>query len=715
MRVRTPTLLQLDALQCGAVSLAIVLAHYGRWVPVEALARACGVSRDGGRAGDLLRAARAHGLAAEGFRAEPAALRTLRMPVILHWNFSHFLVLEGFGSRGRVYLNDPETGPRTVTLDELDRSMTGVVLAMEPGPDFRPEGAPPRPFRSLARRAASARAGLGAALAAGVLLMAVELVAPAFPRVLVDQVLAGGASGWLLPLLAAMGVAAGAAAALTWVQGQGLLRLERALAVRSSREFLWHLLRLPISFFDRNHVSALGERVPLNGRVARFLYRDLAVNALGAVLAVFFLLLMVRYSVALTGAALAVLALDALALRAVARRRADAGARLLQEEMKLNGTALLGLRLIETLKATASESELFARWAAYQARVVNARQALTRATHLLEALPPLLAAVNAALVLGVGGTLVIRGEMTLGMLVAFQLLMAAFLAPAGRLLGVAGRMQTAEVDLRRLDDVLETAPALPDDPEEGDDGKAPAAQPLRGEVELRGIRFGFAPLEPPLIRDLHLHLAPGRRVALVGRTGSGKSTIARLAAGLYEPWSGAVLLDGTPRAALPRAAATDAVAVVDQEVFLFAGTVRENLALWNPRIAPDRIEAAARDACIHDEIVARGGYDARVEERGANWSGGQRQRLEIARALAQDPAVLVLDEATSALDPVTEARIDAALRRRGCTCLLVAHRLSTIRDADEILVVEGGEVVQRGRHETLSAGEGPYRTLLAAG
>ncbi len=344
--------------------------------------------------------------------------------------------------------------------------------------------------------------------------------------------------------------------------------------------------------------------------------------------------------------------------------------------------------------------------------MVNARQALARSTHLLQALPPLLAAANAALVVGIGGTLVIGGEMTLGMLVAFQLLMASFLAPAGRLVGMAGRLQTAEVDVRRLDDVLEQPAALPDDAG-AEDAEVPAGR-LRGELELRGVDFGFAPLEPPLIRGLDLHLTPGRRVALVGRTGSGKSTIARLVAGLYEPWSGAILLDGAPRAGVRRAVATRSVAVVDQEIFLFEGTVRENLALWDADVPLERIRAAAQDACIDDEIMARGGYDARVEERGANWSGGQRQRLEIARALALDPAVLVLDEATSALDPLTEQRIDRALRARGCTCLLVAHRLSTIRDADEILVLEAGKVVQRGTHAALDAQAGPYRTLLAA-
>lgn len=711
-RVRTPTILQMDALECGAVSLAIVLAHYGRWVSTSELRRACGVSRDGARAASILRVAREYGLNAQGFRAEPEGLRHLAPPVVVHWNFNHFLVVEGFTRGGGVRVNDPATGPRTVTRAELDQSMTGVVLAFEPGPGFRPGGEAPHPLRSLRRRAAQARDGLMLVVLAALALMAVDLVAPAFSRVLVDHVLLADRRDWLAPLLGAMALAALAAGTLTWVQTSGLLRLENRLAVQSSRRFLWHVLRLPIQFFDVNYTGAISERVPLNDRVARFLYRDLAMNALSGALVVFFLLLMVRYSVQLTVVGVAVASLNVVALRWVGRRRTDASHRMLQEEMKLTGTALLGLRMIETLKATASESDMFARWAGYQARLLNVRQELTASTHLLEALPPLLAALNAALVLGIGGMQVVRGDLSLGGLVAFQVLMASFLAPANRLVSLAGRIQTAEGDMRRLDDVLMNEPVL--DERAGLEESPGAPARLAGALELRDVTFGFSPVDPPLIRGFHLRLKPGARVALVGRTGSGKSTLSRLVAGLYEPWSGAVLVDGTPRSGLPRTALVKSVSVVDQEVFLFEGTVRENLTLWDRDVPLERVMAAARDACIHDDIMARpGGYDARVAERGANWSGGQRQRLEIARALVQDPSLLVLDEATSALDPVTEARVDRNLRRRGCTCLMVAHRLSTIRDADEIIVLDGGRVVQRGTHEQLHAGDGPYRRLVA--
>jgi NHLM bacteriocin system ABC transporter peptidase/ATP-binding protein len=714
---RTPTMLQMDALECGAVSLSIILAHHGHWVAVGDVAERCGVSRDGSSAVNLLRAARTFGLGAQGFRAEPAGLRKLDPPFILHWKFSHFLVFDGFLGGGRVRVNDPATGPRVISEQELDESMTGVVLTFEPTPSFQRAGRRPRPLESLRARAAGMRAGLALLVCVGLALMAIDLAAPTFSRVFVDSVLLGGRADRLGPLLLAMAVVVVLVGALTWVQSNELLRLENRAAVDASRRFLWHVLRLPIQFFDMRNTGAISERVPLNDRVAQFVYRDLVVNALGVALVAFFVALMARYSVVLTLTSIGVVSLNVAALHWVARRRMDGNLRLREEESKLTAIGLLGLRLIETVKATGSETDLFAKLAGYQARVVNTRQDLNRSTYLLASLPPLLAAVNAALILGLGGIEVMRGRLSLGALVGFQVLMTAFLAPTNRLVSLAGRLQTAESDVRRLDDVLRHPPSLGEEEGRGDHsapgGKAPA--PLSGSLELRAVTFGFNRLEPPLIEEFSLTLRPGSRVALVGKTGSGKSTVSRLVSGLYEPWSGGIVLDGRPRREVPHAVRVRSVSVVDQEIFLFEGTVRENLTLWDPEVPLERVVAAAKDACIHEEIIARpGGYDGRIEERGANWSGGQRQRLEIARALVHDPALLVLDEATSALDPITEARIDRNLRRRACTCLMVAHRLSTIRDADEIIVLERGRVVQRGSHDELIRSRGEYAHLIAS-
>jgi ABC-type bacteriocin/lantibiotic exporter with double-glycine peptidase domain len=455
--------------------------------------------------------------------------------------------------------------------------------------------------------------------------------------------------------------------------------------------------------------------VAINDRVAQLLSRDLATNALGAVMIVFFAAVLCQYDAVLTLVGIAVVSLNVAALRFVSRKRVDGNRRLVQDQGKLLGTAIGGLQTIETLKATGGESDLFARWAGYQAKVVNGRQELERYTQLLDTVPSLLSAVNTALILGIGGLRVIDGRLSLGGLVAFQLLMAAFITPVNRLVSLGGKLQTVEGDMNRLDDVLRYR--LDPTAGRGSGEPPPAGEPVRldGFLELRDVSFGYSRLDPPLIEGFHLTLKPGSRVALVGGSGSGKSTLSRLVTGLYEPWSGEILLDGKPRAEVPPAVLTGSLAAVDQNVFLFEGTVRENLTLWDATIPLPEVVAAAKDACIHEDVAARpGGYDSPVEEGGANWSGGQRQRLEIARALVGRPSLLVLDEATSALDPTTESRIDESLRRRGCTCLIVAHRLSTIRDADEIIVLEKGKVVQRGTHDELKGVEGPYARLISA-
>ncbi|HEX9944653.1 MAG TPA: NHLP family bacteriocin export ABC transporter peptidase/permease/ATPase subunit [Thermoanaerobaculia bacterium] len=714
-RVRTPTVLQMEAVECGAAALGIVLAHFGRWVPLEELRIACGVSRDGSKASNVVKAARQYGLEAKGYKKEPQSLRTTRPPMILHWNFNHFVVLEGFGKKGKVHLNDPGGGPRVVTEEELDQAFTGVVLTFQPGPQFEKRGEPPSLIPALRSRLAGARSALAFVLLVGLALVIPGLVIPVFSKVFIDSVLLENRRDWLPPLLWGMGLTALVMGALTWIQQSYLLRLETRMAVGGSSRFLWHVLRLPSEFFSQRFAGDISSRVAINDRVAQLLSRDLATNALGTLMIVFFALILFQYDAVLTLVGIGIVSLNVAALRWVSRKRVDGNRRLAQDQGKLTGTAIGGLQTIETLKATGGESDLFTRWAGYQAKVVNGRQELERYTQILDAVPPLLSAVNTALILGIGGHRVMNGDMTLGGLVAFQLLMGLFIAPVNRLVSLGGKLQTVEGDMNRLDDVLRYRidPAVDSGP-----GEVPAAgEPVKlaGFLELRNVSFGYSRLDPPLIEGLSLTLRPGSRVALVGGSGSGKSTIARLVTGLYRPWEGEILFDGRSRSEVPPGVLTNSLAAVDQNVFLFEGTVRENLTLWDSTIPLPEVVAAAKDACIHEDVAARpGGYESPVEEGGANWSGGQRQRLEIARALVGRPTVLVLDEATSALDPTTESRIDEALRRRGCTCLIVAHRLSTIRDADEIIVLERGKVVQRGTHDVLKGVEGPYARLISA-
>ncbi|HEV2438713.1 MAG TPA: NHLP family bacteriocin export ABC transporter peptidase/permease/ATPase subunit [bacterium] len=711
-RVKTPTVLQMEAVECGAACLAMVLAYYGRYVPLDELRAACGVSRDGSNAANMYKAAAGYGLVPHAYRKEPDELRELRPPLIVFWNFVHFVVVDGFG-RGLVYLNDPAAGPRTVTDQEFDEAFTGIALAFDVGPGFAKSRRPEGLARTLAGWLAGSRADILYAVLAGLCLVVPGLLAPTFVRIFVDRVLLQRIYEWTPSLLTALALTAAATAALTWMQQRRLLRLGQRLMLASAGRFVSHVLRLPMEFFAMRYVGDIAARLQIPQQIGTFLSSQLALVGLNIVVIVFYGLLMVRYSVALTviGAGLALL--NFVALRLVSRVRIDTNMRLQQDQGKLLATAFGGLQTIETLKATGGEDDFFARWAGFLAKVVRSQQELGVYTQYLLAIPALLAALAAAAILGVGGALVMTGGLTIGALIAFQYLLTSFTEPITHLVTIGSGIQELDAGLRRLGDVMRNPadPAL--EQSVSLDGGASAR--LSGRFEMRGVSFGYSRLAPPLITDFDLSLAPGARVAIVGATGSGKSTVANLIAGLYRPWSGEILFDGRPASAYPRRSITASLAYVNQDIFLYEGSVRDNLTLWDPTLSDATLVGAAHSACIHDEIMARpGGYDSHLEENGANFSGGERQRLEIARALAGDPSILVLDEATSALDPATEKAIDDHLRRRGCTCVYVAHRLSTIRDCDEIIVLEQGQVVQRGTHDTLTAAaDGAYARLIA--
>jgi NHLM bacteriocin system ABC transporter peptidase/ATP-binding protein len=713
-RVKTPTIIQMEAVECGAAALGIILGYFGRIVPLEELRHACGISRDGSKASNLVRAARGYGLIARGFRKEPRSLKSMPVPMILFWESNHFLILEGFG-KGQVYLNDPRSGPLTVTEEELERLYSGVALTFEPRPDFKKGGHAPGLLRTLRRRIVGSEIGLVYAVIAGLCLVVPGLAAPAFAKVFVDRVLVDGLLEWVPHLLLAMTLMLGLQVCLSWLQQYQLMRLGQRLGLTAAGQFFWHVLQLPAEYFTLRYAGDIAARVRLNDQVAHFLSSQLTISALNVLIIAFYALIMLQYSVVLTVTGVGIALLNLVALRYVSRRRIDLNRRLQQDNAKLLSTSFSGLQMIETLKATGSEDDFFSRWAGFQAKALSARQELGAASQYLAAVPTLLGALGTLVILAMGGELVMAGGMSLGALIAFQYLMASFSQPIASLVNLGSNALEMEASLNRLDDVLN----YPADRALADREQhllaAPTTPRLTGQLELRNVTFGYSRLDPPLIEDLSITLRPGARVALVGDSGSGKSTIARLVCGLYAPWSGQILFDGQPRDAYPRRVITNSLALVDQEIFLFEGTVHDNLTLWDTTIAEPRIVAAARDAGIHSDVAARaGGYDSHVEEDGANFSGGQRQRLEIARALVSDPSILVLDEATSALDPLTEQSIDENLRRRGCTYLLVAHRLSTIRDCEEILVLERGKVVQRGTHEQMKKVAGPYARLIAA-
>lgn len=711
-RVRTPTVLQMEAVECGAAALGIVLAYYKRFVPLEELRVRCGISRDGSKASNILKAARSYGLLARGLRLEPKALGRLPLPLIVHWNFNHFLVVEGFDD-DRVYLNDPAGGPRTVTHAEFDRAFTGIVLTFAPGEAFEPGGERYSLRKQLAEMLRRSEWALAFVFLASLLLVIPGLLVPLFSQVFVDYYLSAGRTQWIIPLLIGMALTAALRSGLMWLQQTYLLRLETRLNTINSGRLFWHLMRLPIEFFNQRSAGDISARIGSNARIAQLLSGRLSTSLLNVLLVGFYAALMFRYSVVLTLTVIAVASVNLLVLRYVSRQRKDANQRLLKDRGQMMSTAFAGLQGIETIKASGQESDYFARWAGEQAKVVNATQELGAVTQMAAIVPQVLNQLSTVLILGLGGLAIIRGEMTAGMLVAFQTLAASFAAPVNQLTSVGNELQEIEGILKRLRDVSDYPSDTLLEVAGTSEVSADSTPKLSGRVEFRNVTFGYSLLDPPLIEDFNLTLEPGTRVALVGPSGSGKSTVARLLNGLYQPWSGSILLDGVPRQEVPRAVLTGSMASVDQEIFLFEGSIRDNLTMWDSNVPDPRLMRAAADAEIHDVIVSRpDGYDAHVAEGGRNFSGGQRQRLEIARALIHDPAVVVLDEATSALDPLTEHQIDSNLRRRGCTCLIVAHRLSTIRDCDEILVMLRGKVVERGTHDELWARRGPYYHLI---
>jgi NHLM bacteriocin system ABC transporter peptidase/ATP-binding protein len=718
VRVKTPTVLQMEATECGAAALATIMSFYGRIVPLEELRSECGVTRDGSKASNIVKAARKYGFVAKGFRKEPRGLKDLPLPMIVFWNFNHFVVLEGI-RKGKAYLNDPAMGPRVITEEEFDQGFTGVVLTFEPAPEFRKGGVKRSLLGALKNRLSGSKSALVYVILAGLFLVIPGLVIPAFSKIFIDHILLGQSSEWLKPLLLGMGLTALLRAVLTWFQQSYLLRLETKLALSASAQFFHHVFRLPIDFFAQRFGGEIGSRIRICDEVAHLLSRDLAINALNVVMILFYAVLMFQYDVALTLVSVSIALFNLVALRLVSRKRIDLNQRLLQEEGKLLGTTLSGLQMIETLKATGGESDFFAQWAGYQSKLITTQQKMGISNQLLSAIPPMLMTLNNIVILTLGGLRVMDGYLSIGMLVAYQSLMMSFLQPVNLMVSLGGRLQEMHGDMNRLDDVF----LYPQDPRfskssataDGDPHGSNGRTKLSGQLDLVNLTFGYSKLEPPLIENFNLTLKPGTRVALVGGSGSGKSTVAKLAAGLFEPWSGEILLDGRPRQCFPRSVLTNSVGVVDQDIFLFGGTMRENLTLWDNTLSQARIVQAAKDASIHDDIAARpGGYDVTITENGGNFSGGQRQRMEIARALVGNPSLLILDEATSALDPRTEKVIDDNMRHRGCTCLIIAHRLSTIRDCDEIVVLKAGKVVQRGSHDEMIKTEGPYTELISS-
>jgi len=698
----------MEELECGAASLAMILAYYGTFIPLEQLRAECGVTRDGSKASKILLAAKKFGLDGKGFRRRLGQLSQTKFPAIIFWDMSHFVVLEGITEK-KAYINDPGMGRRTVPMEDFKRSYSGIVLEFTPNETFVRQGKKKTMVPMLKKRMSGMGAVLMYVLLVGLFLVIPGFVIPGFSRFFVDEILVNHSKGLLKPLLIAMGLTLVIQGVLVALQQYYLKRFHLKMALSSSAKFLNHLFKMPVDFFVQRMPGEICNRILANDAVATLISTKLTGAVVNLICVFFYIAIMMCYDVSLTLLCIAVLALNFLLLHLTNEPLKNGTFKSQMEMGKLYGYTMNGISLIETLKASGLENDFFQSWAGQQAKVVLQNQKMLRISFIVSQIPQTLTSILTLLVLAVGALRVINEDMTIGMLVAFQALQMNFITPVNALMEMSKEVQTGQADMQRLDDVMDY-PAIVRYKE--DDSKA--VKKLEGYVSLKNVTFGYDRLSPPFIEGLSLDLKPGARIALVGGSGSGKSTVGKLVSSLFTPWSGEVLFDGKPISEIPRSQFVSSVAVVDQDIYLFEGTVRDNLTMWGSANSDEYAYIqAAKDACLHDVIVTRqGGYFAQVEEGGKNFSGGQRQRFEIARALVGNPRVLVLDEATSALDPVTEQLVDENIRRRGCTCIIIAHRLSTIRDSDEILVLDGGKVVQRGTHDQLVAQEGLYRDLI---
>lgn len=705
--VAVPTILQMEAVECGAASLAMILAHHGAWRPLEEIRIATGVNRDGTKASNLLKAARRYGLSAKGYRKEPEALAELPWPLILHWNFNHFLVMEGMDAKS-VHLNDPISGRRKVSHRELHEAFTGVALAFEKTADFVRTPPPSGLIAALRTRIAHSEWAVLLIALVSVLLILPGFVLPVFAKLFVDGIVVKQQEDWVAPLFVAFAATAAIRAALTAARSALMLRLETKLTIVGASRFVRHVLSLPMAFFTQRNAGEIASRIDVAQRVARVISSDLANAVIDWVTVVAFGLCLIAYDLEL-GAAAVVLALPSvLMLRRVQQQKRDDARITSIERGKLAAITVGVVGNIETVKASGLEAASFGRWAGQHAKLVDALQTVGRRSMIVLTGPPLMAGLIRVTVLGFGAMKVMSGALTIGDLVAFQSLAESFVAPLAGIVALDSTLNGVRADLARVEDAL-AFPAEERPP-------VPATRPAAGStgsLVLDGVAFGYNPLDEPLLKGISLEVEAGERVALVGRSGCGKSTLGRMICGLARPRDGHVFIDGLPLAEMAAEERARRVAFVDQDIFLFEGTVRENLTLWNPDVPDDVLTRALDDAAMLDDVVARPGeLDALVEEGGRNFSGGQRQRLEIARALVGDPGLLVLDEATAALDPQTEALIDLNLRRRGCTCIIIAHRLSTIRDCTEIIMLDRGQIVERGTHDALMALDGGYAAMI---
>ena len=711
---KVPVIMQMEALECGAACLAMILAYYGKWVPLEQVRLDCGVSRDGSKMKNIFLAGKHYGLESHGYKMEIEGLKkAATFPCIIHWDFNHFVVLNGF--RGdKAVLNDPARGKVTVSMEQFDRSFTGLCLTFAPEDGFTPSGR----RKSTLTYARGRLKGAGTAVAfvtlTSVIASLFGIINPAMSRIFYDRLLTRKAPEWLIPFIIAMAALAAFQLIVEWTKTVYSLKINGKMAIEGNASFMWKVLRLPMEFFSQRMSGDILQRKGTNASIAGTLVNTAAPLALNTIMMLFYLIVMLRYSPVMTAVGLGSLALNLLVARYLSSKRVNLKRVQLRDSGKLAATTLAGISMTETIKAAGAEAGFFRKWSGYQASVTTQNVRFFTLNDRIGLIPQIIGTASNYLVLFLGVRLAMEGSFTLGMIATFQGLLSSFMNPAMTLISAGQTIQEMRTEMERIEDVME----YPDDPVMSREAPVEAGksyEKLKGEIRITGLTFGYSRLSEPVISDFSMYMKPGQRIAIVGASGCGKSTVSKLITGLYEPWSGEILFDGKPIADIDRGVFTGSVAMVDQDIVLFEDTIANNIRMWDETIADYEVILAARDAQIHDDILRRhGGYQGRLTENGKDLSGGQRQRLEIARVLAQDPSVIIMDEATSALDAKTEYDLTKAIKDRGISCIVVAHRLSTIRDCDEIIVLDKGNIVERDTHEELLAKGGAYTELVTS-
>ncbi len=707
---KVPVVMQMEALECGAACLTMILAYYEKWIPLEQVRADCGVSRDGSNAKNILRAARSYGLTAKGFRFEPEDLKKRgKFPCIIHWEFNHFVVLNGFRG-GKADINDPARGTLSVPMKDFDEAFTGICLMFEPNEGFEPSGKP----KSMLAFAESRLKGTGTAVVFFVVTTLITsligLINPAFSRVFLDRLLTGENPEWFAPFIIMLSGLAVIQLAAAWIQAVYSLRINGKLDIVGTSSFMWQVLRMPMEFFSQRMAGDIQQRQSSNAEIAKNLVNIFAPLALNTLMMLFYLVVMLRYSLMLTLIGVSSIIINLLVSTLISRKRVNITRVQMRDAGKLAGTTVAGIEMIETIKASGAENGFFEKWSGYQASVNTQQVRFAKLDNLLGMIPTLVNSLTSTVILMLGVLLTMNGEFSVGMIMAFQGFLTAFTSPAMSLISSGQALQEMRTEMERVEDVMKYPTDVSCEDDVSDDVQY---DKLSGCIEMKNVTFGYSKLAEPLIQNFSILLKTGSRVAIVGGSGCGKSTLAKLISGLYKPWSGEILFDGKPIDSIDRSVFTGSLAVVDQDIILFEDTIANNIKMWDNTIEDFEMIMAARDAHIHQDIMQRdGGYQYRITEGGKDFSGGQRQRMEIARVLAQDPTMIILDEATSALDAKTESEVVQSIKDRGITCIVIAHRLSTIRDCDEIIVMDYGKVVERGTHDELFAKGGLYTQLV---